>query len=223
MTTQSPPTIVTITPGDAERIRSFGAALAAEEAAAKAYDCQALAAGDAVQAFKAMRERFKLPTTAEFIRGDFLPSMPLAELAEELIARYPYLQEAAQDLRIKYLWKAKGGAKGGKATLGKCVKTSGLASFYSSADFVVWLAADHAWAFELNAEQVEALLFHELLHIGKEATDAGAVYYVRPHDFEGFRAEVHEYGFWSADIKEAAEVFQLRLEDALPAAAVTTE
>lgn len=207
--TSHPPTTVTFTSNDGARIREFGEDIRAHGGLKRVDD-------------QPSKTLLPPPTSLDFIRGDFLPSPPMADLAETLIARYEYLRSDTKDLTIKYLWKAKGGAKGGKAVMGKCVKPSGLAGYYAGADFVIWLAADHAWAYELKDEQIEALLFHELLHIGKEATDNGPVYYVRPHDFEGFKAEIHEYGFWLPEIKEIANVFQLRLEDAIAAEAVNS-
>lgn len=173
----------------------------------------------AIDAAGAAQRKFKVPKGIDFIRGDFLPSEELEELAEELIDRYEYLQAPTEGLSIRYVWKREGGSTAGQPVLGKCVKPSGLAKYYSSSDFVIWIAADHTRFLEFNAEQIEAVLFHQLNHIGALVKDGRVTHYVRPHDFEGFKAEIHEYGFWLPEIKEIANVFQLRLEDAIGAEA----
>ncbi len=144
---------------------------------------------------------------------DFIDAADLADIGTDLVATRDELRHLGE-ARIHHRWKLAGGASGGKATLGKCVKASGLVAHYSEADFIVWLAADHCRVLELTRWQVEALLYHELCH-AIEALDADgnpAGWKVRSHDFEGFRSEVERYGLWQADLVEAAHALAPQLE-----------
>lgn len=111
-------------------------------------------------------------------------------------------QEREDILRIDYRWKHKGGSSGGNPVLGKCVKLSGAAKHYAGgAHFLVWLAADHCESEGFDEGQIEALLYHELLHIERverEDKHGNVVITWRTvgHDFEGFYNELQEYGAW---------------------------
>lgn len=110
---------------------------------------------------------------------------------------------------ISYLWKRKGGAQGGGARLGAAVKASGLVRYFSNGQIVIWLAADHVRDARFTPRQIEALLFHELLHVAIDE-ETGEITLLA-HDFEGFRSEIEEYGFWRPSAKSMAKAFQLAL------------
>lgn len=135
----------------------------------------------------------------------FLPADDLRRIGAALIAEFPYFSHL-RSARIVYLWKAKGGQKGGKNTLGTCQKPSGLLRHFSDADFVVCLSADHLSDAEAPAWQVEATLHHELLHAWVDS-ESGK-YVVRPHEWEGFGAEIERYGAWDQNLRDAARAFK---------------
>lgn len=153
-----------------------------------------------------------VPGPEEFRRAgeEFLPAPDLESIAEALLERHRGLFSWAGEARISYFWKDKGGLSEAKAVLGKCVKLTGLARKGIGGDFAVWLAADTARETELTAWQVEAAVFHELCHIGWDgAKGRPALEY---HEFEGFRAELREYGAWQPDLQRlVSEVKQLPL------------
>jgi hypothetical protein len=134
---------------------------------------------------------------------DYLAAPDVQHVAEVLIAKHHRFKHL-RDVRIDYRWKRRGGSAAGKATLGKCVKVSGLVRHYTDATWIIWLAADHALA--LDAYQLEALIFHELLHA--ETDEEGEKPIVRPHDFEGFACEIEEYGLWSQAAQQIAPAFR---------------
>jgi hypothetical protein len=145
--------------------------------------------------------KYPIPPDAGF-GADFGPAPDIARIAEALIAAEEVRFGFLRDVDVRYLWKRKGGKSKGKATLGKCVKASGLVKYLGSdADFVIWVAADATRERALTTRQMEALVFHELLHISQG--DDGEPILVG-HDFEGFAAELDTYGPWSADLKLAA-------------------
>lgn len=132
---------------------------------------------------------------------EFLPADDIEAVAEALISHHGF--PWAGEVIISYYWRDKGGSSQGKAVLGKCVKLSGLAKVGIGGDFVIWLAADTARDVRLTAWQMEAAIYHELLHVGwnDEADKPG----VEPHQFEGFLAELREYGAWHEDLANLAE------------------
>jgi hypothetical protein len=149
-------------------------------------------------------ERYPVPKKDDFER-EFAPAPDLAEIAEALIDahqdRFGWIRDYC---RVVYLWKAEGGAVNGCATLGKCQKPGGLLKLFSDAQYIIWLAADHARDLYLTRWQVEALLFHEMSHT--RMGDNGPA--LRGHDFAGFRSELEQYGAWESDLRLAAQAFQ---------------
>jgi len=152
------------------------------------------------------------PADHEFF-GDFMSSEALDSLARELSERHEELHFIrGHDLQV--LWKRSGGSKGGRGVLGKCASPSGLTRFYSAKDWVIWLAADQVRAHAFNAQQTEALLYHEMLHCAvEEQPDRPAKITTVAHDVEVFNREIERYGLWMTDLQEVAEVIgqQLRL------------
>lgn len=152
------------------------------------------------------------PTAMAFRNGagedDFLESRELREMGDILIDRYGEISHL-DDVRITYLWKREGGKKNGKLQLGQCKKVSGLEKWYAKSDFIIWLATDHAKVLNMTPRQIEALLFHELLHATyEESEDGEATMKIRPHDVEMFADEVKRYGLWTTDLESVQETFR---------------
>lgn len=140
---------------------------------------------------------------------DFLPADDVRRLAERLIEQNESFRHL-RDMRLEYRWKREGGKSKGKATLGKCIKATGLLRHFTQFDFVIWLAADHARDAFMTYRQVEALVFHELCHAGRDEQGRPSV---EAHDFEGFGKELQVYGAWTSDLRIAERAFQqLRLD-----------
>lgn len=155
---------------------------------------------------------FPIPSSKDFDGKQFLYGTDLKTVAETLIEKYPEDFNHLHHANIIYLWKEKGGESGGYATLGKCIKPSGLTEYFASnpmgvemgkADYIVWCAADHLRMNYANYRTVCALLFHELKHtaIHEKTGD----FCVVGHEFEGFAREIEEFGMWQTSIKRIAE------------------
>ena len=149
------------------------------------------------------------PYAIPSFEGDFQHATDL----EQIVYRLVDTKAVGLDWTVDFFWKRKGGQRSGKAIEGKCQKPSGLLKHYSDKDFIIWLAADHCRNAGYDARQIEALLFHELQHIGSdEDEDSGEVTPVLVgHDFEGFLTEVTEYGMWSHDVIAMGHAFQPHL------------
>lgn len=148
-------------------------------------------------------------------QGEFWDAPDIERIARELIKRkFPDFPECD----IVYVWKAKGGVTNGKAKAGYCKKLSGDAQFYAqkaydhNADYEIGIAFDHVMDGDFTNWQVEALVFHELCHVYEERDEDGnSKLGLIGHDFEGFRCELEEYGFWDQSAKEIAVTVEKQL------------
>ena len=144
----------------------------------------------------------KAPADDAFV-GDYIADPKLGELAQVLIENCQELSPACEEFRIQYLWKRKGGKSRGSVTLGMCIKLSGLAKYFGKVDFVIWLAADHCR--ERPGLNFAGTMFHELMHVDKDENDLPVT---RPHEWEGFSAEVERFGIWRPSMQPIARAFQ---------------
>jgi hypothetical protein len=153
----------------------------------------------------------RVPTAEQFDGEDFLPAPDLLSVLGGLKTEHSTLDHLHQ-LDVEILWKRSGGKKGGRPVFGKTVKRSGLVSAFTSADFIVWLSADHVLEAEYTDRQITALLHHELMHISYEDPaddEEGARKYVLVgHDYEFFADELRIYGAWEEMLQEAADAFR---------------
>lgn len=160
-------------------------------------------------------EEFVIGSTAEPgkigkpIFTDFIDAPEVKEIAERLLGG-PLSHLDDGELLIDFRWKHRGGSSGGNAVHGKCVKLNGIPKHYAGgAHFMVWLAAD--WNAGYSEHQIEALVYHELLHIDRledEDKDGNptVTYRTRGHDAEVFFDELARYGAWSANRERLIQV-----------------
>lgn len=161
----------------------------------------------------APRLTVRVPSEGDFGGADFLPDASLDEIGGDLIEMYPNDLGHLADVTISYLWRRKGGKKAGAPIMGKAVKPSGLLTAFTTAEAVIWLAADHVDEAEYTQRQIQALVFHEMSHVWIEEPDpddeGGARKIVmRGHDFEGFKSELRAFGAWEEMLQEAASAFK---------------
>lgn len=156
---------------------------------------------------------YPAPAEELFEEHEYREAPDLRRIANKLIDAGAISLPQGTD--VTYLWKAKGGKSHDLATFGKCIKLSGLAKYFAhymeESQFIVWLAADWAREFPLDAFQVEGLVYHELAHIGpefdKKGDPTGNAILVG-HNFEGFKGEIERYGLYMPDAKYIAPAFQ---------------
>lgn len=145
----------------------------------------------------------RAPADDSFV-GDYIADPKLADLAQVLIQNCEELSAGCEEFRIEYLWKRKGGKSSGSITWGMCIKLSGLAKYFGKVDFVIWLAADHYRDAGANANPA-ARIFHELMHVDQDENGQPAT---RPHELEGFSAEVERFGIWRPSMNAIAKAFR---------------
>jgi hypothetical protein len=157
--------------------------------------------------------RYQIPRGDDFAGEEFIKADDLKAIGEALREECPEFEQLA-DVKIVYLWKYKGGG-GARRILGKCTRPTGLLEYFADADFVIWLAADNCQF--LTKWQIEAVVYHELLHAGVQDGEPVIV----PHAYEGFPQEITRYGFWKRDIQRladaTADVFKLPFDEPVQA------
>jgi hypothetical protein len=142
-------------------------------------------------------ELYAVPSDTEFKGKLYRDAPDLANIAEMLIDRHGFLGDLI-NCEIRYYWRRKTGVSKGRVKIGYCKRASDLLGHFSGADFIVWLSATTARDGKFTPRQVEAAIFHQLLHI--ETDDQGNFISAR-HDFEGFAQEIRHYGTWTEDLK----------------------
>jgi hypothetical protein len=154
------------------------------------------------------------PTKDGFGGAPWKGDANLAILADRVMSHHAERFRVTRNFSIEYLWRAKGGTSRGEPKLGDCVKLGGLAYHFSSADFVIWFAADHLADFAFTERMYEALMFRMLMHIGANENTSAAT--LVPFDFKGFNAELAAYGPWDEALKKMSQTLQPTLFDGDP-------
>lgn len=120
--------------------------------------------------------------------------------------KFAFIKEMA--LAVKFIFRA----KATKRAAGKCTKLNDMYQLVAGVDFLIWVAWD-VWA-GLTEHQREALLFHELSHIGLDEDGNPALAH---HDVEMFYQELTQYGAWHnglLNLVETAKQLELFKEPA---------
>lgn len=151
-----------------------------------------------------------IPSDAEFGSADFLPSVALSTIAEQIIRENPQRFGQLSGFEILVGWKRRGGSNKGKLRLGTCSRPRGVLTGFTAAHFLITISADHAREYGINGQQLEAVIAHELMHAGvNEQGDP----ILLPHDVEAFADEIRLYGLIREDLRQIAPIFaQARLD-----------
>jgi hypothetical protein len=112
-----------------------------------------------------------------------------AAIGEMLIANYDEFKGIREaEITIVYLASTQAKKQKGKLVFGQCEKIAYKYKWGIPADFTITVFEPNIEGF--TPEQVEALIFHELLHVGVEDDRL----FIRPHDIEDFSAVLKKYG-----------------------------
>lgn len=116
-----------------------------------------------------------------------------AEIGKRLIDNKPelsYIRDSS--VGIMYLSSEHEKKENGKTVLGQCEKIPDKYKWAIPCDFTITIFAPNVE--RLTDEQMEILIFHELLHVGIELDGNEEKYRVIPHDVEEFRTIITQYG-----------------------------
>lgn len=113
------------------------------------------------------------------------------------------------EVSIGARWVRTGSKQNGKPTLAKIAKCGPSLKFESGRDFLLDVAADQVRELGLTHWQLEALVFHNLKHVGVTVdSDSDVALSIAPHDAELFADEIALYGAWMADHGAVRETFR---------------
>lgn len=154
-----------------------------------------------------------LPTARAFIAPsgetmDYARGPDIERIADALIAQCSELA-FLQNVILRYLWRRKKQAKNGRMVLGTCQSLSGVPQFaLGGGEFLVTLNWENCRTAQLRAWQLEALVFHELLHIAPpDEEEPNGPPTLCAHDAELFLAELARYGMWLPTLERAGAAF----------------
>lgn len=123
-------------------------------------------------------------------------------LARELIRRYPvpFGFIDGHSLRIAYLLRTDAPPEEAKIdTVAKCLRATGPLGFLADIDFVIWV---NEWWWNNFPQHREAIVLHELLHVGVSDRGRPAL---NKHDVEEFIGVAAQYGAWEGARRRFAE------------------
>lgn len=80
----------------------------------------------------------------------------------------------------------------GKIIYADCIKVSDRYKWTCPYDFMITVYEPNVAGF--TDDQIETLLWHEMLHVGTEDTKNGPRYFIRPHDIEDFKDIIYSKG-----------------------------
>lgn len=133
-------------------------------------------------------------------KAQFHPAPEVAEVAETILARpdcTEYLQ-VLPECRITYLFM-----EGPETSVwsGRCYRTAGPYQHLSNFDFVI--VAFKKWWDDASHHAREALVFHELMHVGYTINQKGETSWaLRDHTIETFPEEISIFGPWNPALME---------------------
>lgn len=153
---------------------------------------------------------FAVPSDASFDGQEFRDAPELQTIVEALLndrtAGFEDVLEASPVIRC--VWRRKAKKKQSKVQAGFCTKAGGFVRYFGRCDVVIELGADFARVHRLTNFQIEAILFHELNHVGVEFDDdRNPTLYVRNEDLHVFNTEITRYGLYIHDVAATAEAF----------------
>lgn len=149
------------------------------------------------------RRAYPVPVTEDFedsigVRQPFISAIDLGHIGRALIEMYPEL-ELLNMVGWEFLWQQTGSTAGGMKQWGHAKKADDLLRWYAGGiKWTFWLAADAFRLLGASVAQIEAAVWHELLHAGVNKRGKPTN---RPHDFEGFTSEVQRYGLWTGGLR----------------------
>lgn len=122
----------------------------------------------------------------------FEESTELKDLAEKIISKKINLYHISEwEYHVGYFYSDEKKYIGANKILGQCVKVSGILSHYCDFDFIIIIYEPNIIGF--NDGQLQALLYHELLHIGED-------YRIVKHNVQDFYEVLNEFGVdWQID------------------------
>ena len=151
-------------------------------------------------------EAFPLPDIEEFY-GEFLPDESLDALLAAIRGHF-HAFDRFRGLNIKIFWQNDAGKEEGRIKIGSSSKQNSITRYLANVDWVIFVNHKAAAQYGLTNWQMEACVFHQLMHIEVEHEGDAIKLKTHPHDIGLFHAEVINYGAWYFDLKNTARSFE---------------
>jgi len=131
------------------------------------------------------------------------------KMGEELIKRVPELQYIKEGkIKIAWLESTQKKMSNRKVVFADCRKIDEWMQVFCKYDFVITVYSDNCMG--LTNNQMQIVLWHELLHVGIDAESLNPIYIVNPHDIEDFRSIVDRFGLdWAEPGAEPPSVWEV--------------
>lgn len=129
-----------------------------------------------------------------------------AEIGEKCIRKYPELINLRDNLcSIAYLGSSKKKTARGRLTYAECHKIPDKYKWMSEKAYDFMITVYEKNCAGMNDEQMEILIWHELMHIEVTELEDGTVAYgIKDHDVQDFRAILELYGVdWALPVPES--------------------
>lgn len=128
-----------------------------------------------------------------------------AQIGQKLINREKSLADIAMSkASIVYLSSGRKKVANGKIVHAECEKISDKYKWGIPADFTITVFEPNIEGF--TQEQLEILIFHELLHVKIEkAGDGTEIYGTKPHDLEDFKEIIDRFGTDWSEVHDGIE------------------
>ena len=138
-------------------------------------------------------------------KTEFTTAPEIQEIAERILARPECAEHLMvnREMRITYLFMD---GPETSSWAGRCYRTVGPFQRLTAYDFVI-VAFKKSWD-KATEHAKEALVFHELMHVGWKMDKKGNVSYcLRDHFIETFPQEVLLYGTWNESLEALKNAF----------------
>ena len=128
-----------------------------------------------------------------------------AAIGARLIETEPILETIKESqATIVYLSSQHKKIESGKAVHAQCEKIQDKYKWGLPADFTITVFEPNCMGF--TQEQLEILIFHELLHVRIDYKDGEEKYSINPHDLEDFRYIIDRFGSHWDEVKDPNEM-----------------
>ena len=136
-------------------------------------------------------------------------SIEYKKMAEELIKKIPELQWIKEDkVKIAYLESTQKKMSNRKIVYADCRKIDEWMQVFCKYDFVITVYSDNCMG--LTENQMQIVMWHELLHVGIDGGTLNPIYIVNPHDIEDFRSITDRFGIdWNEPGAEPPSVWDV--------------
>ena len=134
-----------------------------------------------------------------------------AAIGARLIETEPILETIKESqATIVYLSSQHKKIESGKAVHAQCEKIQDKYKWGLPADFTITVFEPNCIG--MTQEQLEILIFHELLHVKIDYKDGEEQYSINPHDLEDFRYIIDRFGSHWDEVKDPHEMNFSNLE-----------